>query len=68
MLEDAEELARLLCDQRGVFYLCGPTWPVADVHDTLIEALMNHGVKERQAAMTYLEYLKGEDRYVLEVY
>ena len=68
MLEDAELLIQLLHDQNGVFYLCGPTWPVPDVQETLVSALVKHKAMEPSAATDYLENLKEEERYVLEVY
>jgi len=68
MLEDAEVLARMLHDKNGVFYLCGPTWPVPDVYEALIGALIKYVGMEPTAAADYLEGLKEEERYVLEVY
>jgi sulfite reductase (NADPH) flavoprotein alpha-component len=68
MAEDGEALARMLAEQNGVFYLCGPTWPVGDVYDTLIGSLVKYCGKEKEEAATYLEDLKEEERYVLEVY
>jgi sulfite reductase (NADPH) flavoprotein alpha-component len=68
MAEDGEALAKMLNDQNGVFYLCGPTWPVGDIYETLVGSLVKHCGKERKEAETYLEDLKGEERYVLEVY
>ncbi|GBE79342.1 Probable sulfite reductase [NADPH] flavoprotein [Sparassis crispa] len=68
MRVDSEELARMLWDDRGVFYLCGPTWPVPDVYEALVEALVKHTGEEQEAAGAFLEGLKEEERYVLEVY
>ncbi|KAL0949674.1 hypothetical protein HGRIS_009712 [Hohenbuehelia grisea] len=68
MREDAEVLARMLREQQGVFYLCGPTWPVPDVYEALVGALTAfHGLSAEEAG-EYLEDLKEEERYVLEVY
>ena len=68
MLEDSKELADMLYNRQGVFYLCGPTWPVPDVYEALVAALVdNHGFGA-EAAGQYLEGLKEEERYVLEVY
>ena len=39
MREDGPALARMLWDERGVFYLCGPTGPVPDVDEALVDAL-----------------------------
>ncbi|KAG9103313.1 hypothetical protein FRC06_011449, partial [Ceratobasidium sp. 370] len=69
MREDREMLGRMLAGpDKGVFYLCGPTWPVPDVYAALIDALVEFGGKEREEAAQYLEDLKEEERYVLEVY
>jgi sulfite reductase (NADPH) flavoprotein alpha-component len=68
MAEDGEALARMLAEQNGVFYLCGPTWPVGDVYETLVSSLVKYCGKEKEEAAAYLEDLKEEERYVLEVY
>ncbi|TFY80815.1 hypothetical protein EWM64_g3197 [Hericium alpestre] len=68
MLEDAEDLARMLRVENGVFYLCGPTWPVPDVYEALVNALVKHHNLDITGAGDYLEGLKEEERYVLEVY
>ncbi|KAF8914059.1 assimilatory sulfite reductase [Gymnopilus junonius] len=68
MLEDSEELAKMLHDNQGVFYLCGPTWPVPDVYEALVNALVKYKGADPIKAGEYLEGLKEEERYVLEVY
>lgn len=68
MLEDAEALARMLYQENGVFYLCGPTWPVGDIYEALCDALVKYNGMNKESAGTYLEDLKEEERYVLEVY
>ncbi|KAF8211251.1 hypothetical protein K438DRAFT_1569020 [Mycena galopus ATCC 62051] len=68
MLEDSQELARMLKDDNGVFYLCGPTWPVPDVYEALVGALVKYQGQTTEGADEYLESLKEEERYVLEVY
>jgi len=75
MLEDGKMLAEMLGDlqetentAKGVFYLCGPTWPVPDVYEALLGALGEYGGYTREAAMEHIENLKEEERYVLEVY
>ncbi|KAI0677013.1 assimilatory sulfite reductase [Trametes maxima] len=68
MREHGADLARMLWDERGVFYLCGPTWPVPDVYEALVDALVGHASVSREAAGAFLEGLKEEERYVLEVY
>lgn len=64
-------LARLLKGKgsdAAYFYLCGPTWPVPDVYEALVGSLAQEGGMERKEAEEYLEELKEEERYVLEVY
>ncbi|KAK0190871.1 hypothetical protein F5146DRAFT_1195589 [Armillaria mellea] len=68
MLEDSEALATMIQDQNGVFYLCGPTWPVPDVYEALVNALVKYKGQDAVSAGEYLESLKEEERYVLEVY
>ncbi|KAF8623422.1 hypothetical protein AX15_006365 [Amanita polypyramis BW_CC] len=68
MLEDSEALAKMLYDDEGVFYLCGPTWPVPDVYNALVNALSKYKGMTVDNAGQYLEGLKEEERYVLEVY
>ncbi|KAF9469018.1 assimilatory sulfite reductase [Collybia nuda] len=68
MLEDSEALAQMLHDDKGVFYLCGPTWPVPDVYEALVNALVKYKGSNPEKAGEYLESLKEEERYVLEVY
>ncbi|KAH9002362.1 assimilatory sulfite reductase [Lactarius hatsudake] len=68
MLDDVEALVRMLHEEQGVFYLCGPTWPVPDVYETLVKAFEMHCGMDATTADAFLERLKGEERYVLEVY
>ena len=67
MLEDAETLADMLKNRKGAFYLCGPTWPVPDVYEALVCALVKNQGHSREPADEFLEHLKDEERYVLEV-
>lgn len=73
MRQDAQYLASLIAggdgkpETSGVFYLCGPTWPVPDVHEALVDALVKYTGKTAEAASQYIESLKEEERYVLEV-
>ncbi|KAK0524360.1 sulfite reductase [NADPH] flavoprotein component [Tilletia horrida] len=53
--------------KKGFFYLCGPTWPVPDIHAELVGALQRKGLSKTQAEEK-MELLKEEERYVLEVY
>ncbi|OAX42922.1 hypothetical protein K503DRAFT_682267 [Rhizopogon vinicolor AM-OR11-026] len=68
MLEDATDLAALLKNQQGAFYLCGPTWPVPDVYEALVGALVKNEGHTPESAGEFLMSLKEEERYVLEVY
>ncbi|GAA6034106.1 hypothetical protein JCM8097_000698 [Rhodosporidiobolus ruineniae] len=65
MNEDAELITKML--ETGAFYLCGPTWPVPDVYEALIKGQVAAG-KTVEQAQAYVETLKDEERYVLEVY
>lgn len=67
MREDGQDLARMMFRERGVFYLCGPTWPVPDVHEALVDALGEFEGVDAEHASAFLEELKEEERYVLEV-
>ncbi len=68
MVEDVDALVRMLYEEKGVFYLCGPTWPVPDVYETLVKAFEKQCGMDAAAADAFLEHLKEEERYVLEVY
>nr|AUN37960.1 sulfite reductase 2 [Ganoderma lucidum] len=68
MRDDGADLARMLWAEQGVFYLCGPTWPVPDVYEALVDALGPFAGLDREKAGAFLEGLKEEERYVLEVY
>ncbi len=54
----------------GSFYLCGPTWPVPDVTQVLMEAVAAHGrdTGRKVDPPREIERLKEAGRYVLEVY
>lgn len=69
MLEDAQLLGDMLKEQQnGVFYLCGPTWPVPEIFEALVGSLTSHHGMTREGAEGYIEKLKEDERYVLEVY
>ncbi|KAF8322068.1 assimilatory sulfite reductase [Clavulina sp. PMI_390] len=74
MMQDGKHLAGMLGnddgkpEHEGVFYLCGPTWPVPDVHAALVDALTNYAGKTVESATEFIEQLKEDERYVLEVY
>ena len=71
MQEDAAQLADLLSgkgEKAAYFYLCGPTWPVPDVYEALVGSMESQKGLKRAEAEEYIEKLKEEERYVLEVY
>ncbi|KAJ9095234.1 hypothetical protein QFC21_005600 [Naganishia friedmannii] len=71
MKQDKALLSKMLLAEgpdAAYFYLCGPTWPVPDVYEALVSSLVENGGKERKEAEDYIEELKEEERYVLEVY
>ncbi|EPS41460.1 hypothetical protein H072_4624 [Dactylellina haptotyla CBS 200.50] len=70
MRESLERIIRAYVDEEGGFYLCGPTWPVPDVQEVLMEALVADAGRKgaKVDARRRIEELKDEGRYVLEVY
>jgi sulfite reductase (NADPH) flavoprotein alpha-component len=71
MKQDKKLLAESLMgkgENAAYFYLCGPTWPVPDVYEALVSSLEEEGKWDRKKAEEYIEELKEEERYVLEVY
>jgi len=67
IVEDREKLGKYLQDDGGSFYLCGPTWPVPDVKKALCDG-MAQPPKTYEDAEAYIDQMKAEGRYVLEVY
>lgn len=65
--EDKEILHDLLVNKNGHFYMCGPTWPVADVRSALEEAFALADLSASEIAARF-EHMKATGRYVLEVY
>ena len=53
---------------QGSFYLCGPTWPEADVENAISSAFTTHGSLSPEAAAKRIQEMKSAKRYVLEVY
>ena len=71
MRQDSKLLSDLLKGQgkdAAYFYLCGPTWPVPDVYEALVGSLEKQQGMGRDDAEAYLDELKEQERYVLEVY
>lgn len=70
MRESMRDVVQSYIRDEGSFYLCGPTWPVPDVTDVLMEAI-NVEAKmsgKKVNARNEIEKLKEDGRYVLEVY
>ncbi|KAI8643807.1 hypothetical protein BD408DRAFT_414237 [Parasitella parasitica] len=68
MMEDAEMLNDYLMNQKGHFYLCGPTWPVPDVKDAVVHGLTNYSGITADEASALIEEWKEKESYILEVY
>ena len=68
--ENLDELKAAMIDNKGSFYLCGPTWPVPDItqalQDILAKDAEERGIKVDLDAA--IEELKEASRYILEVY
>ncbi|CEH16324.1 NADP/FAD dependent oxidoreductase [Ceraceosorus bombacis] len=69
--EHSATIAKLLTASneadKGYACLCGPTWPVPDVTQALIDGFTDQGMPADEATAK-IESLKEEERYVLEVY
>ena len=68
MMEDAEMLNEYLMNQKGHFYLCGPTWPVPDVKDAVVHGLTKYSGIDAARASELIEEWKEKESYILEVY
>lgn len=80
MEEDSDQLENLLKEEKGGFYLCGPTWPVKDVTKALVDAFESSvdeasneiaatsDISEKVDGLEELEKMKHQGRFVLEVY
>ncbi|RPB24524.1 hypothetical protein L211DRAFT_848833 [Terfezia boudieri ATCC MYA-4762] len=69
MRQSIEDIVKAFVKEEGSFYLCGPTWPVPDVAQVLVEAIEKDAVERGSKidARRRLEELKDHERYVLEV-
>ncbi|KAG0657549.1 hypothetical protein C6P45_002419 [Maudiozyma exigua] len=68
--ENLDDLKVAMIDQKGSFFLCGPTWPVPDITSAL-EDIIAADAKERKVKVDLneaIEELKETSRYILEVY
>ncbi|CAG8534773.1 7756_t:CDS:1 [Funneliformis caledonium] len=68
MQEDSELLNQYLLKDEGWFYLCGPTWPVPDVKDAIVNSFVTSGGLSSSQANDMVNKLKDLERYILEVY
>jgi len=64
MNEDGKELASMLLEGGGSFYLCGPTWPEGPVQDAMEAAFATSGRDGGEV----VQAMKEDERYILEVY
>lgn len=64
---DSDTIAKWLLEEKGHFYLCGPTWPAGDVYDAIVSAFVANG-QTHSKAQQELQEMKENGRYVLEVY
>lgn len=53
--------------RQGMFALCGPTWPVPDVTEAIVNAFLAKGMT-KQEAERHIEAMKEREQFVLEVY
>ncbi|WYZ37843.1 hypothetical protein EsH8_II_001349 [Colletotrichum jinshuiense] len=70
MRESMRDVVQSYIRDEGSFYLCGPTWPVPDVTDVLMEAISTEARMSGKKVnpRNEIEKLKEDGRYVLEVY
>ncbi|KAH7028184.1 uncharacterized protein B0I36DRAFT_328771 [Microdochium trichocladiopsis] len=70
MRQTMDDVIKAYIKDEGSFYLCGPTWPVPDVTDVLMEAIRTEAKAsgKKVDAKKEIDRLKEEGRYVLEVY
>ncbi|KAK7208080.1 hypothetical protein BZA70DRAFT_235711 [Myxozyma melibiosi] len=70
MRQSIDKLVPAYVESKGVFYLCGPTWPVPDVTAVLEDVIMEDAKIRNVEIDTAkeVEELKEKSRYILEVY
>jgi sulfite reductase (NADPH) flavoprotein alpha-component len=70
MRETMKDVVQAYIRDEGSFYLCGPTWPVPDVTEVLMEAVATESKEsgKKVEPRKEIERLKEVGRYVLEVY
>lgn len=66
--EQGEELFKWL-ENGSYFYVCGDKEKMAkDVESSLLEVIEKYGKKSKEQSIKYLDKLKEEERYLLDVY
>lgn len=70
MRQSMDAVVKSYIQEEGSFYLCGPTWPVPDLTDVLMEAISidAKATGRKVDPVKEIDRLKEEGRYVLEVY
>jgi len=70
MRQTLDDVVQAYIRDEGSFYLCGPTWPVPDVTEVLMEAVAAEAKDSGRKVdpRKEIERLKEVGRYVLEVY
>ncbi|CAK7270306.1 sulfite reductase [NADPH] flavoprotein component [Sporothrix epigloea] len=70
MRQSMDAVIKAYVHEEGAFFLCGPTWPVPDLTDVLMEAIAKEAKDSGRKVDPHKEIdrLKEIGRYVLEVY
>ncbi len=70
MRQTMDQIVQAYLKEEGSFYLCGPTWPVPDVTEVLMEAVAVEAKANGRKVdpRKEIDRLKEAGRYVLEVY
>jgi len=68
ILEDQKHISEFLVNHVGHFYLCGPTWPVPDVRKAISDGIEVQTGRTAASVSDFLDRLKEDGRYILEVY
>jgi len=69
MQENTEAIYALLCENKGYLYICGDARVMAkDVHQTVINVVVQHGGKSEEQAEQFLTEMKQSGRYLTDVW
>jgi len=69
MQENTEIIFGILSEKKGYLYICGDARVMAkDVHQTVVNLLMNHGSKTEEQAEQFLTEMKQGGRYLTDVW